>query len=254
MKSILTVLLLPFVVQTVIGQQKAIDSLQRELALTKNDTLRLVLYSNLNTAYNEINPDSALYYGQEYLRMSQQLSYKINEAEALAKLSYPLMIVGNHAKALTLLFKALKIVERKHNQQNIPPPYYLQMLCFIQISDYKNKPHLQDNFQQHTLGVIHLYVGLAYLFYDDEKQIEHYLKAEKIAKLINSEDLLITAYLLLGCSNKYQANNIDSSMIYLQKSRDLALNTGQVKHLGLGYLFMSYYYHKNDTMNVNWII
>ncbi len=34
MKSILAVLLLPFVVQTVIGQQKAIDSLKRELAFS----------------------------------------------------------------------------------------------------------------------------------------------------------------------------------------------------------------------------
>jgi two-component system NtrC family sensor kinase len=247
MKSILLILWLPFMIQPVMGQQKAIDSLKRELALTQNDTLRLVLYSNLNTAYNEINPDSALYYGQKYLIITQQLNYKINEAEALAKLSYPLMIMGNHAKALSLLFKSLKIVESTDNQQDVPPPYYLQMLCLFQISDYKKNLHFQNNFQKHTLGCIHLEFGIVYLFYDDEKQIAHYFEAEKIAKSINATDLLIYAYLFLGTSNKYQANNIDSALIYLQKARNLALNTGLIKHLGSIYSYMSYCYHKKGN-------
>ena len=45
-------------VTSVAAQQSSIDSLQHEITISKNDTIRLILFGKLADIYSELNGDS----------------------------------------------------------------------------------------------------------------------------------------------------------------------------------------------------
>ncbi len=49
------------------AQQSHLDSLKREIGLSKNDTTNLILLEKIANTYSEINPDSALLYAMKML-------------------------------------------------------------------------------------------------------------------------------------------------------------------------------------------
>src|SRR4029078_9080076 len=68
------------------AQQSNIESFQKELNITQNDTIKLVLYRNIARIYAEINPDSAFHYAEKALPLSRKLGFKLDEASALREM------------------------------------------------------------------------------------------------------------------------------------------------------------------------
>src|SRR4051812_17691048 len=95
----------------VTGEQ-TIDSLKNELARTENDTLRLVLFSQLRYNYFFVNTDmdSILLYSKLFLQTAQKLSYKIDEAYGW-DLVADVMNFQQNAHTLETFFKGVKIAE-----------------------------------------------------------------------------------------------------------------------------------------------
>ena len=58
------------------AQQCDIDSLQRVISRSRNDTIHLVLFGKLAGVYSELNPDSAYLYADKMLSMSKKLNLK----------------------------------------------------------------------------------------------------------------------------------------------------------------------------------
>src|SRR4030095_3277188 len=128
MRTFLFSLLLCFAVSVVRSQPAVIDSLSNELHKTSNDTLRLVLFSKLGDAQMDVNMDSALFYAQQYLKMSQDLKYVLNEADALQQTAEYMLELGSSGNGLELSFKALQMLENNQRRKNVLPSEYLQML------------------------------------------------------------------------------------------------------------------------------
>src|SRR4051794_27334864 len=108
MKKIVVTIFLCSIAWFTNGQQRIIDSLNAEQAVN-NDTLLLVQSSLLSEAWSEIDEDSAIWYGNRYLNLSKKLNYKINEADALQRISSN-MVHLNSPKSLELLFSAQQII------------------------------------------------------------------------------------------------------------------------------------------------
>jgi len=62
------------ILTTVPGQQVNIDSLKKEFAISRDDTMQLILSGSLANAYSETNPDSAFYYSGKMLAKAKQPS------------------------------------------------------------------------------------------------------------------------------------------------------------------------------------
>ena len=77
MKTIQTILFF-FSLSIGFGQNapKTIESLKDELKISKRDTNRIRLMNSLSDNYSGVNIDSAIYYAQQGLALSRQISFK----------------------------------------------------------------------------------------------------------------------------------------------------------------------------------
>src|SRR6266498_3263045 len=108
-----------FLYGSMAGQQRIVDSL-KQLLPTNNDTLDLVYNGLISKAYEETNKDSAVLYGRNYLKLSQNLNYKLNEAEALTRMAYD---VQGSANGLELIYEAQRIIQQNHDEKILPAKY-----------------------------------------------------------------------------------------------------------------------------------
>ena len=100
MKAILLTCL--FTLSSIIGfaQNKRLDSLQYELAISRADTNRVLVLVKLINWYRSYIPDSAFFYGQQALELARQIKFPKGEAESLFYLGVAYRALGNYSKAL----------------------------------------------------------------------------------------------------------------------------------------------------------
>jgi len=108
-KQLIFSLLLVISVTHTRAQQPNIDSLRKEINLTKNDTLQLVLLSIITEAYNEIRPDSTLYFAEKLLTLSRKLKLRLNEAYALDQKAYAFLNMGDYPSSLQKVKKMFSL-------------------------------------------------------------------------------------------------------------------------------------------------
>ena len=87
------------------------DSLRHELAKAESDTGRVLLLANLAEGYRWSKPDSAMYFGQNALKLAKQVDFQRGQAAALISISVVNRELGNLAKALDLAMQALTIAQ-----------------------------------------------------------------------------------------------------------------------------------------------
>ena len=99
-------------------QRKLLDSLHRMLGTAPNDTVRMDAYSKLGSFYDDVNLDSSVYYGGKGASIARELQLKLNEAEIITNMSWPLGKMGNYPGSLKLLNQALEIANDPSNEKN----------------------------------------------------------------------------------------------------------------------------------------
>ena len=109
MKTILLTCL--FTLLSIIGfaQNKRLDSLIHELAISRPDTNRVLVLVELINSYKFSIPDSAFFYGQQALELARHIKFPKGEAQSLQYLAVTNNFLGNVSKALELQFKILQI-------------------------------------------------------------------------------------------------------------------------------------------------
>lgn len=107
--------LLPF---SVLSQNK-IDSLNNVLTLSKEDTNRVIILSQLCNEYIGSDQDKALSIGLEGLSLANKLSFKKGAAICLNRIGVIFYNRGIYDKALENYFRALKINEEIQNKRGI---------------------------------------------------------------------------------------------------------------------------------------
>ena len=98
-----------------------IDSLKNELAITKNDTLKLFYLIRIHEAFEESKPDSTYFYAKNELTLAKKLDLRLNEALALNGIAYALKNMGNFPASLQSYLSANEILQDASIEENILP-------------------------------------------------------------------------------------------------------------------------------------
>jgi two-component system, NtrC family, sensor kinase len=93
-------------------QQAIIDSLKKELSMSKIDTSNVLSMVELVNQYKYSNADSALFYAQRALMLSRNIKFYEGEFRSLFMMGFALSLASNHSRALELELKALRITEK----------------------------------------------------------------------------------------------------------------------------------------------
>src|SRR4051794_12713431 len=109
-----------------LSQSISIDSLKQALQSTANDTLRMVLTNNIQNYYfiSNSNLDSALFYSEQFLQLTQKLHYRIDEAYAYDATGLYMSFLA-HPQTLQTLLEGVRIAEDPTSEKNILPKKYL---------------------------------------------------------------------------------------------------------------------------------
>ena len=98
--------------------KRELDSIRNVLQHTDNDTLKMSAFRDLHFYYSEMNRDTALYFAEQQLLLSQKLHQKLWEASAYESIGYVTQIMGNYPKAYEALSNALKIAENSNSEKH----------------------------------------------------------------------------------------------------------------------------------------
>ena len=197
--KIALLLLLPFYGG---AQYNQLDTLLWQLKTAHNDTIRIDLYSQLGTYYDDVNVDSSVYYNEAGIVIAKKLNLKLNEAELFMNMSFPLAKMGNYPKTLKVLMQAKEIAEEAGNEN------YAANLKHITAREYRLK----------MLG--YTYLGFGFLYArtgNNEKRINIYQQATRLAESIKDTLLLAQVVGDLGDAY-YQLNRQDSAVVCLKQS------------------------------------
>ena len=162
--------------------REAIDSLQHQLVIAKDDTSRINAQTGLCYLYRLGNADSSILYGQQALQLSQQINYPAGEVWALALMSIIMEQMGNLPKALEMAFHALQLAKTKK--------------------------------LEYLTGPASNAIGETYIILKDYPKALSYLRTEKLlSEANNSEESL--AYALLDMGSAFEEmNQLDSAYFY----------------------------------------
>src|SRR5665213_2428898 len=162
--------------------REAIDSLQHQLVIAKDDTSRINAQTGLCYLYRLGNADSSILYGQQALQLSQQINYPVGEVWALALMSIIMEQMGNLPKALEMAFHDLQLAKTKK--------------------------------LEYLTGPASNAIGETYIILKDYPKALSYLRTEKLlSEANNSEESL--AYALLDMGSAFEEmNQLDSAYFY----------------------------------------
>jgi two-component system NtrC family sensor kinase len=205
MKLLIKIFFLLFLPVFVVAQvqHNQLDSMHQVVRHAANDTIRMDAYTKLGFYYDDVNLDSAVYYGEQGIAIARQLGLKLNEAEILMNTSFPLSKMGNYPGALKLLTQALTIAENPFNEKN---PWHLA------------KGQTPATYGASLLGYVHMgfdnLYGCAGSF---EKQLQSAYTAEKIAESTKDSVLLAEVYPDIGDAY-IKLNKLDSALYFEKKA------------------------------------
>ncbi|MCW3111801.1 MAG: hypothetical protein JWR18_197 [Segetibacter sp.] len=128
MKRIIQILFFLLSTVSVNGQQYAIDSLKSALHTTTADISKIKLMSMLSQHYAYNNMDSALFYGQQIIILSQKENYTYGLCDGYLCLSRALDRMGNYPDALKMALRGLQMAEQiREGKKNILLRVYNQL-------------------------------------------------------------------------------------------------------------------------------
>lgn len=116
----------------------SIDSLKRQLLLSKEDTNKVMLLDDISYAYTWSYPDTSVQYAQQALALAKELDYDFGIAISYNGLCRAFTTVGNFPLALDCGFKALALYQRLNNTSYIIGLYGDIGLCYREQGDYIN--------------------------------------------------------------------------------------------------------------------
>ena len=186
--------------------KQKLDSIRNVLHQTNNDTLKMSAFRDLHFYYSEMNRDTALYFAEQQLLLSQKLHQKLWEASAYESIGYVTQIMSNYPKAYEALSNALRIAEDSNSEKQ-----NWNVKKFAKDGDaYKAR--------YYNLTAIHiLFAFLNIGTGNNQKAFESFEKGIKTAEKVNDKVGLIAAYANFG-SVCQQFNKLDSAIFLTNKA------------------------------------
>jgi two-component system NtrC family sensor kinase len=222
--------LLPFLSP---AQQNEADSLRKIFFSSKDDSVIYEAAIHLYDYYEELNRDSAFFYGEQSVLISRRNNKKLNEAYSLSRKAYQEVNMGRFAEALHSLMDAFSISEKKENEK-----YYWA----VHPLRYESQKRLYALSCTH-----HIYGILMRETQNMEQQIIHFREAKRIAVEINNPARSLLGSLNLG-RIYIETGKLDSALLYEDEAEEIARKSGREKYLSGILLFKAVIYlKKGDT-------
>ena len=214
------------IVKPVAAQQHYIDSLQHEIASSKNDTISLTLFGKLADVYAEINPDSAYHYAGKMLAITKKINLKLDEAAALGQMGYALINLGNYPRSLQTLLSAISITEDPKSENNVLSNRFSPTDEF---TDRTATPRMQ---RLAKLSRTLQYAGILYGNAGNyEKALYYYRAALPLAEEASNLRVQSITYSTLG-RTYLSLKHPDSALIHLQHAYNTAVKADYNRYLG----------------------
>jgi tetratricopeptide (TPR) repeat protein len=158
MKRIFTIFF--FLLSTVLvsGQQYVIDSLKSALHTTTADTSKIELMSMLSLYYGYNNMDSALFYGQQIINLSQKENYTYGLCDGYLCLSRAFDRMGNYPDALKMALRGLQMAEQiREDKKSMLLRVYNQLgTLYMLMKQFPDaKASLRKSIENVTVPMIH---------------------------------------------------------------------------------------------------
>ena len=208
------------------GQQSFIDSLQKQISISKSDTDKLVLTRMITRIYSEMNSDSCYAYANKTLGMARKLKLKLVEASALREIGYALMNMENYPRSLQTILSALAIAQDPKSEDGALTGHYPGDDA---LSNHAATPHAQRlaelGFTQQILGILY---GNANNY---EKAMFHHREAIKWAT--ESGNIPMQSVINMTMARTYlNLKKPDSALITEQRAYDQVMQSGYKRYLG----------------------
>jgi signal transduction histidine kinase len=221
--------------------KEAIDSLQHQLAIAKDDTSRINAQIALCLLYRLGNTDSSMIYGQQALESAEKIKYVRGQINVLGFMSIVTGQRGNLPKSMEQGFRSMQLAQQFH----------LEMLNgaaldgigedYITLKDYtKAISYLRKYVHNEEQGLND--EGLAYAYYDMGVAFEglnqldsanfYEEKAIKTFGKYHREEPLV--YQTIG-DIKIKSGNPGEALNYYQKSLQIALKNNESRALAYAY-------------------
>ena len=258
MKKIITLfLLLTFLMLCIVGKSQStttLESLEIKLKTSKQDTNKINILNSLSEKTEHINPNLALKYGEEALKLAEKLIYKKGIAEAFINIGYFYYYKGETTKALDFYNKALSL-SININNKNIEAislrkigVVYDSQSEFPKALDYytralKIKEQTNDNSE---IATILLNIGVIYhnLKRFDEA-LEYENKALKLYIQTNEKSSIANAFARIGnifSDTLNPAQDLKIAMDYYEKSLKLFTEENHKRGIAVIYCNISEVY------------
>jgi len=223
MKSLIKILIFLLVPALTIARQHLPDSTLHALKNASDDSMRYRANHEAYLYFEEINKDSALYYTEKCLWLSEKNNKQLVTARGLASKGYILTGKGQYAEALENLLQAFAIAEDPKNASNS---------WFTDNVWYAKQKLSPEQTRLFVLQLTHHMYGILMRATENiPQQIFHFKEAIRLAELINSNPRLMLADMNLGESYVI-ANKTDSALFFLNKAKEMTLRIGPRKYLG----------------------
>lgn len=189
---------------SVLAQNKALDSLYRELKNhPKEDTSRVNIILQLCYEEHDTNPEKNKQLAEEGLRISQKLNYARGIGYSYKYMAAYYWVKGDFQPAAEFAFKMLKVFEASGKEKNMADSYSMLGLIYTEWKNfdkakeyYINALTLQQKIgEQRFIAYSYSNLGsLCYTFSRYDEAMDYYTKAIEIRKAINDKAGLTQSY------------------------------------------------------------
>lgn len=195
-----------------IGQTKVEDSLKALLSQSLPDSTLSRIYCKLADRYMVSQPDTALFYSQQGLKLARNAGFIEGEIIGLDQTASIFNIIGNYPRALHYFLEALQKAEASNNRRRNA----ISML---------------------NIGSVYYYQG------DYPTAIRYSLEAKEILDFLKDDAMIMTGSLNL--SEYYEKwNKLDSAIYFTQQAASLAVSMHDNDFLGMSYNNLGNIYSK----------
>ena len=200
-----------------------VDSVRNAFYRETNDTLKMLNSRLLGFYYQEVMPDSALYFHEQQLALAKKLNIKMWEADAYTQTAYALTQKNNIMQVYEYFNAAMELVKDPRYESSNWRPW-----TFSNAADFPSSriAILAMNYQQ--MG--NIWGALS----NPEKQKEYYLEGVRLGQSINNGKILYYSYSSLG----YLYTG-DSAIFFIKKAEEANFNRSGFEFLNLSQAYYS---------------
>lgn len=216
-----------------------LDSLRRVLANSKPDTNRVKLFIQTGQQYENNQPDSAIWFYEQALKLSEQLGYTRGIISYYTNVTFVYNMKGKYDTALLLNLQSVEIAKKFDDPERIAAcrgnvgASYLHLEQFEKaIEQYLQVIPIYEKLNdQLKLCIITDNLGVTYQkIFQYDKAIQYGEQSVKLARQINTSYALINSLINLAATYNFKEMT-DQAIRLLEEARVLCKNTNDMYSL-----------------------